>query len=98
MLSRLRALLFLKLVPPDVYFSLVFLPDMMESILFMQEKLAAFAAFYDMLLVDLVRMLDHLIVAGKYCMAVLAFALFTVEKFHKESSIANAIKLTKKKK
>lgn len=91
-------LLFLKLVPPDVYFSLVFLPDMMEPILFMQEKLAAFAAFYDMLLVNLVRMLDHLIVAGKYCMAVLAFALFTMEKSHKESSIANAIKLTKKKK
>ncbi len=83
---------------PDIHFSLVLLPDMVEPVLFMQEKLAAFAAFYDMLLVGIVRVLDHLLVAGKYRMTVLAFALFTMEKFHTGLSIADAIKLTKKKK
>lgn len=55
---------------------------MVQPVLLMKEKLATFAAFYDMLLVCLMSMIDHLVITGKSLATSLAISLLAVKKPH----------------
>lgn len=55
---------------------------MVQPVLLVKEKLATFAAFYNMLLVCLTSMIDHLVITGKSLAAALTVSLLAVKKPH----------------
>lgn len=67
---------------PGVYLALLLLLDVVEAVLFVQEKLAAFGAFHDVAAVRVAGMVHELLIIFELLMAVVAVVFLVVEETH----------------
>jgi hypothetical protein len=84
-------------VPAGVHLALLFLLDVVQPVFFVQEKLAAARAPCHVVPVRIPGVDDELVIACKFLVAILAFAL-VVEKAHGGLQKAYAKRMTEKEK